>query len=126
MKVIIFNNKIFFNAQKIKSKQQLLNTLLIVPDSVIGIVVSRIYDWYFKGAINLRCEYKKYYKQEFENFKEFLCKHYLIHKRDINIIVSENYWMKNLEINIDYNLRTFLEDEDEFNQIFWEKIERKK
>lgn len=126
MKAIISNNKIFFNAHKIKSKQQLFNTLLIVPDSVIGIVVARIYNWYFEGAVNLKREYKIYYKQEFENFKEFLSKHYLVPKRYINTIVSEDFWMKDLKVNIDYNLKTFLEDENDINKIFWEKIERKK
>ena len=126
MKIIILNNKIFFNVRKIKSKRQLFKTLLIVPDSVIGIVIARIYDWYFEGAIDLKCEYKIYYKHEFDNFKEFVSKRYFVPRRYIDDIVLTNYWMKDLEINIDYNLKTFLEYENDLNQIFFENIERKK
>lgn len=79
--------------------------------SYLGSVVERIYDYYCKGAVNLFREYRRYYKNEFENYTVFLEKKYNLYPEDIDKVNSRKLCCKDLSLQPDVNIRNLLEDE---------------
>ncbi len=97
-------------------------------------MISRVYDYYFYGAINFRKEYKKYYKKEFCLWKSYgrILKLLLIlqkcsRKEDSMKECSHRSIERNIEtLNYDENFKIAfskavggLEDEDK-NGVYYE------
>lgn len=75
MSILKFNEYLFFNKKDIGTPNNILRYFKIKKNSYAGNVLLRVYHYYFGNAINLEKEYTKYYKKEFDNYKEYLiCK----------------------------------------------------
>ena len=66
------NGIIFFRKHMIPKKRTVLKRLGVKPRSFAGGMISRMYDYYFDGAIDFDSEYKKYYSKEFSSTEQFI------------------------------------------------------
>ena len=55
-----------------------MKTLGVKKKTFAGNMISRMYDYYFQGAINFRREYRKYYRKEFCSVEKFIEEHFNI------------------------------------------------
>lgn len=70
-----FNNFLFFNKGEVGTRRRLLRRYKIKANSYAGKVISRIYNFYFGNAINIKRDFFRYYKKEFKTCEEYLiCK----------------------------------------------------
>jgi len=116
------NGVIYFPKKKIPNKIDVINTLGVKERSYMGIVISRMYDYYFDGATDFREVYRKYYSKEFETLEEFIEEHYNITPDDARKYAAEGYCMKECSRRaIERNVETLNEDE-KFKQLFSEAV----
>lgn len=54
--------RIFFPADRLPKKCKVLRTLGVRKNTFAGNMVSRMYDYYFSGAVDFCEEYRKYYR----------------------------------------------------------------
>lgn len=66
---------IYFPKKKIPRKHCVMKKMGVRKNTFAGNAVSRMYDYYFKDAINLKKEYKKYYRKEFDSAIKFIEEH---------------------------------------------------
>ena len=57
------NGRIFFKHKDVPCKRRVMKTLGVKKNTFAGNMISRVYDYYFQGAINLKKEYRKYYQE---------------------------------------------------------------
>ena len=114
---------IFFEKHKIISKNKLLRKLGAKKNTFAGNMVCRLYNIYFAGSTNLKKEYRKYYKNEFDTITQFIESHYNIDHQDAEYLSKKDYsikdysWKTNLEISLDP-----LMYDEYFNQMFFKAI----
>lgn len=112
---------LYFDADRVPSKLMVLRRIGARRNTFAGNMISRLYDYYFTGAINFRKEYK-YYKKEFNSLADFIEEHYNIVRSDAEIFSQGNYSMKECSINtIERNIETLNYDED-FKQKFSDAV----
>ena len=58
------DGRIYFRKKDIPYKRYVMKRMGVKKNTFAGNMISRVYDYYFYGAINFRKEYKKYYKKE--------------------------------------------------------------
>lgn len=67
-----YKDYFFFQKETVKSKRKLLKHFGIRRNTYAGNVVKRLHDYFYKNAIDLKREYRKYYRKEFGDYKEYL------------------------------------------------------
>ncbi len=78
-----------------------------------GNMISRVYDYYFQGAINFRKEYKKYYRREFCSLHKFIEERFNIEYNEAKKLADGNYSMKDCSRrSIERNIETLNYDEN--------------
>lgn len=89
-----------------------MKTLGVKKNKYAGNMISRMYDYYFQGAINFRREYRKYYRKEFCSLEKFIEEHFNIECDDAKKLAEGNYSMKECSRrSIERNIETLNYDE---------------
>ena len=89
------NGRIYFRQKDIPSKKKVMKTLGVKKKKFAGNMISRMYDYYFQGAINFRREYRKYYRKEFCSLEKFIEEHFNIecdNERNIETLNYDEYF----------------------------------
>lgn len=86
--------RIFFQESKLPSKFQIIKKLGVRQNSYAGNLVSRVYDYYFYGALNFKREYQLYYQKEFSSLERFIEEHFNIGYDKAITLAEGNYSMK--------------------------------
>ena len=106
------NGRIYFRQKDIPSKRRVMKTLGVKKNKFAGNMISRVYDYYFQGAINFRKEYRKYYRKEFCSVEKFIEEHFNIEHEDAIKLAAGNYSMKECSRrSIERNIETLNYDE---------------
>lgn len=90
-------------------------------NSYAGQVLKRIYQYYFGNSINLRQDYRKYYRKEYESFNDYLECHLGFPKEVINRMEGEKFLCVNLDGKGERAGESF-SYEDELKKQFWEMV----
>lgn len=94
----------------------------VKKNTFAGNLISRIYDYYFRGAINFRKEYRKYYRKEFDSVERFIQEHFNIELDDAKKLAEGNYSMKDCNrCSFERNIETLNYDEH-FKFVFSEVV----
>lgn len=113
---------IYFQQKSIPCKRRVMKALGVKKDTFAGNMISRVYDYYFQGAINLRKEYKKYYRKEFCTLEKFIEEHFNIECEEAKKLAAGNYSMKECSRrSIERNIETLNYDES-FKRAFSKAI----
>lgn len=95
-----------------------MKTLGVKKNTFAGNMISRVYDYYFQGAINLKKEYRKYYRKEFCSVEKFIEEHFNIELDDAKKLAEGNYSMKECSrCSVERNIETLNYDES-FKKLF--------
>lgn len=106
------NGRIYFCQKNIPSKKKVMKTLGVKKKTFAGNMISRVYDYYFQGAINFRREYRKYYRKEFCSVEKFIEEHFNIECDNAKKLAERNYSMKECSRrSIERNIETLNYDE---------------
>lgn len=113
---------IYFPARKIPKKHAVLKHLGVRRRSFAGGMISRMYDYYFSGAVDFYSEYKKYYSKEYISLSEFIEDHYHIDHTHALQYAKERYSMKDCNCHsIERNIET-LNYDSEFKEMFSDAV----
>ena len=106
------NGRIFFKHKDVPCKRRVMKTLGVKKNTFAGNMISRVYDYYFQGAINLKKEYRKYYRKEFCSVEKFIEEHFNIELDDAKKLAEGNYSMKECSrCSVERNIETLNYDE---------------
>ena len=106
------NGRIYFRQKDIPSKRVVIKKLGVRKNTFAGNMISRVYDYYFQGAINFRKEYKKYYRKEFCSVEKFIEEHFNIEYDEAEKLAEGNYSMKECSRrSVERNIETLNYDE---------------
>ena len=107
------NGRIYFQQKSIPSKRRVMKMLGVKKKTFAGNMISRVYDYYFQGAINFRKEYKKYYRREFCSLHKFIEERFNIEYNEAKKLADGNYSMKDCSRrSIERNIETLNYDEN--------------
>lgn len=113
---------IYFQKRKIPSKHTVLKRLGVRPRTFAGRTISRLYDYYFDGAVDFISEFKKYYSKEFDSAVQFIEERYNIDHEKAIKYVDGHFSMKECSIrSIERNVETLVYDE-EIKRLFSEAV----
>lgn len=116
------NGMIIFPKYDIPKKSEVIEGLGTMEHSYASTIISRMYDYYFKGATCFSEEYKNYYSNEFGSLEQYIEEHYNINHNDSVLYASRDYCMKKCSTYaIDKTIETILEDVD-FRRVFSEAV----
>lgn len=116
------NGIIFFPIDKIPRKKAVMKTLGVREKTFAGDMISRMYDYYFKGAVEYKKEYRKYYSKEFDSLEDYIEEHYNIDRERARIYARDHYAMKECSRrSIERNVVTLNYDEG-FKKLFAEAV----
>lgn len=116
------NGIIYFQKQKIPKKWTVLKKLGVKPKTFAGGTISRLYDYYFKGAVDFVSDYNKYYSREFDSAAQFIEERYNIEHEKAIKYAAGHYSMKKCSIrSIERNIET-LNNDDEIKRLFSEAV----
>jgi len=113
-----FNKFLFFNKSEVGTKNKLLRLYGVKKNSYAGRVVVRIYDSYFGKPIDIKKEFKKYYKKELKSCEQYLVCRFNMPEELAKRIVDEKKYYVDLEWQEDQPGLTFSYD-DELKKQFW-------
>lgn len=106
------NGRIYFRQKDIPHKRRVMKALGVKKNTFAGNMISRVYDYYFQGAINFRKEYKKYYRKEFSSVDKFIQERFNIECEDAKKLAEGNYSIKECShCSIERNIETLNYDE---------------
>lgn len=108
---MVINNYVFFKKSFYTNGIMVYRHFGVKKKSYMGNLVTKIYDFYCRGAKNLYMEYRKYYKEEFSAYKEFLSKKYNLFDDEIEELSSPFLYCKNIGELKDYSIEQLCEDE---------------
>ncbi|TQI66291.1 hypothetical protein LY85_0953 [Clostridium sp. KNHs216] len=113
---------IYFRKNSIPRKSQLMKKLGVKKNTFAGNMISRVYDYYFDGALNFRREYRRYYLKEFGSVEEFIEEHFNIKHNEAIRLSADNYSLKDCSYkSIERNIETLNYDES-FKKAFSEVL----
>lgn len=113
---------IFFPIDEIPQKRIVMKTLGVRKKTFAGDMISRMYDYYFDGAVDFAKEYKKYYSKEFNSLEDYIEEHYNIDRERAEVYARGHYAMKECSRrSIERNVET-LNDDKEFKRLFAEAV----
>lgn len=114
--------RIFFPVDLLPKKGKVLKTLGVRKNTFAGNMVSRMYDYYFSGAVDFYKEYRKYYSREFPSLKEYIEERYNIDPSLAKKYSTGHYCMNECSRrSIERNVETLNYDED-FKHKFSEAV----
>lgn len=114
--------RIFFPADRLPKKCKVLRTLGVRKNTFAGNMVSRMYDYYFSGAVDFCEEYRKYYRHEFLSLEKYIEERYNIERELAKKYAIGHYCMKECSIySIERNVETLNYDK-EFKRKFSEAV----
>lgn len=114
--------KIYFRKKDIPCKRRVMKILGVKKNTFAGNMVSRVYDYYFQGAVNFRKEYRKYYRKEFSSIERFIEEHFNIEHDEAQKLAASDYSMKECSRrSIERNIETLNYDES-FKEAFSEAV----
>lgn len=114
--------RFFFPADRVPKKVKVLRMLGVRKKTFAGNMVSRMYDYYFSGAVDFRKEYNRYYKHEFPSLEKYIEERYNIAPELAKKYAAGNYSMKECSRrSIERNIETLNYDE-EFKRKFSEAV----
>lgn len=88
------DGRIYFRKKDIPSKSKVMKILGVRKKSFAGNMISRVYDYYFQGAISFREEYRKYYRKEFSSIESFIEEHFNLEHHEAKKLAELDYSMK--------------------------------
>ena len=122
MKTVRYNRFIFFDKKTVGSVRKLVRRLGIRYKSYAGEVIQRIYYFYFGDAIDLRNDFKRFYKKEFKDIDEYLECHLGIPKKIRKQFIGNRVFYVNLDEKGE-DLDDFFDyDDDELERAFWDLL----
>lgn len=114
--------RIFFPIDRLPKKSKVLRILGVRKRTFAGNMVSRMYDYYFSGAVDFSKEYNKYYSHEFTSLEEYIEERYNIDPDLAKKYATEHYCMNECSRrSIERNVETLNYDE-EFKRKFSEAV----
>lgn len=116
-----FNKFLFFNKNEVGTKNKLLMLYGVKKNSYAGRVVARIYDTYFGNPVDIKREFKEYYKKEFKSFEQYLVCRFNMPEELAKRIADEKKYYVDLEWQEDQPGLTFSYDDELKNQ-FWKFV----
>lgn len=85
--------------------------------SYFGILITRIFNYFFSNSINTYKHYTSFYKDEYKNIYEFLSKKYLLNKEEIKLLKEINlYDLDFKELNNNWESYFMMLDDNYENQ----------
>lgn len=106
------NGRIYFAQKGLPCKRLVMKRMGVKRNTFAGNMVSRMYDYYFQGAINFRKEYRNYYRKEFDSLEKFIQEHFNIELDCAKKLAEGNYCMKACSrSSIERNIETLNYDE---------------
>lgn len=87
------DGRIYFRKKDIPRKKKVLKRLGVKKNTFAGNMISRVYDYYFQGAVNFKKEYRKYYRKEFDSLASFIEEHFNIEHNYAKKLAADNYSM---------------------------------
>ena len=116
------NGIIYFQKRKIPKKRTVLKCLGVKPGTFAGWTISRLYDYYFDGAVDFVSDYNRYYSREFDSAVQFIEEKYNIEHENAIKYAAGHYSMKECSIRaIERNIETLIYDE-EIKSMFSEAV----
>jgi Predicted ferric reductase len=104
--------RVFFREKFIPRKSQVMKKLGVKKNTYAGNLISRVYDYYFNGALNFRNEYRKYYRKEFRSVEKFIEEHFNIEHNEAKRLAADDYSMKDsLYRSVERNIETLNYDQ---------------
>ena len=117
-----FQGTLYFQKRKIPKKRTVLKRLGVKPGTFAGGTISRLYDYYFNGAVDFVSEYNGYYSREFDSAAQFIEEKYNIEHEKAIRYAAGHYSMKECSIRaIERNIETLIYDE-EIKSMFSEAV----
>lgn len=112
------NGIVYFQKKLIPRKITVLKRLGVKKNTFAGNMVSRVYDYYFKGGLNFRKEYKKYYRKEYPSLCQFIEEHFNVPHEKAVVLAAGDYSIKECSRrSIERNTETLNYDE-QFKEAF--------
>ena len=109
-KTLKLNDKLYFIKNPNMKKKDFLVLFYVKKNTYFYKLYGRLYDFLIGGSINLHKEYKKYYKKEYFNFKEYLIEHHNIPENMIENFYNKNSFYKYKDIGNEQPLYSLLQD----------------
>ena len=122
MKTVKYGNYIFFDKKSVCSVSRLIRRYGVKRKSYAGEVLERIYYYYFGDAVNIKKEYKKFYKNEFDNVDMFLECHMGIPERVRRKLSAKRILFVNLDGKGQHIGDSFYYDDDGLKEQFWNMV----
>ena len=98
---------VYFNKNVLPRKWLVLKRMGVKRNSFAGDVISRLYDYYFSGAIDLNNDFRKYYRKEYASIIDYMEQHHNICYDDAVFMAKGSYSMKNCSQNsVERNIET--------------------
>lgn len=114
-----FKEYLFFEKISVKSKRKLLKYFGIRKNTYAGDVATRLYDYFYKNATNLKREYRKYYKKEFADYKDYLICRFNMPEHVAKRLCGENRYYVNLKWKGEHP-GDYFEEDDVLRKKFWD------
>ena len=119
--ILKFNNYLFFNKKEIGTRSKLLRLYKVKKNTYAGQVVDRIYNSLFGNPINIKSEFLKYYKKEFEYCNQYLICHFNMPEELARKICNEKKYYVDLNWKVDQIWNSFTFDEI-LTEKFWNLV----
>lgn len=116
------DGRVYIQKKKIPRKAKVMRKLGVKKNTFAGNMISRVYDYYFAGALNFRRECKKYYRKEFGSIEEFIEERFNIEHENAIRLATGNYSIKECSSrSIERNVETLNYDKS-FKEAFSEAV----
>lgn len=116
------DGQVYFRIKTIPRKSKLMKKLGVKKNTFGGNMISRVYDYYFAGALNFKKEYGRYYRKEFGTVEKFIEEHFNIDHNEAIKLAEDDFSIKQCNYqSIERNLETLNYDES-FKKAFSEAV----
>ena len=86
---------LYFNNSVLPSKRIVMKRMGVKRRTFAGNVVSRLYDFYFQGALDFNKDFRKYYKKEYASIVDYMEQHHNISHDNALFMSKGSFSMKN-------------------------------
>ncbi len=122
MKTVKYGDYIFFEKKIVGSVRRLIRRYGVKRKSYAGDVLERLYYYYFGDAVDIKKEYKRFYKNEFDNIDMYLECHMCIPERVRGKLSAKKILCVNLEGKGQHIGDSFYYDDDGLKELFWNMV----
>ena len=107
---------LYFDSKALPGKKVVLKRMGVRCNTFAGNIISRLYDFYFKGALNFNKDYHKYYKREYRTIVDYMEQHHNISHENAVLMSKGSFSMKNCSLDsIELSFMFINEDENIVN-----------